>query len=190
MNNSFFKCMCLQQSLPLFIALVLGAASSGASAHDTTTGANSNKHYKVSKSKAMPPNYLQGTVKMSKTGMDVKLDYAFNSATVDRVGLLQLTITRRGGGDNATISIQPDSGLLVTEGLPLSTAPFNPGASYTLKVQPTSDGLRYLNVFLKSGDRAESLAIPVQLGKEANLHKSGVIKTTPDGQRVISIPAQ
>ena len=190
MNNSLFKLLYLQLSLPLFVALVSGAASSGADAHDTTTGGNSNKHYKASRTKAVPPNYLKGTARTSKTGMGVKLDYAFNSATVDRVGLLQLTITRRAGGDDATISIQPDSGLLVTEGLPSSTAPFNPGASYTLKVKPTSDGLRYLNVFLKSGDRAEALAIPVQLGKEANLHKSGVIKTTPDGQRVISIPAQ
>ena len=190
MKKSLSKLLCAQLSLSLCAALVMGAASSGAGAHDSTTASHANKHHKASKTKAVPANYLKGTGKTSKTGMGVQLDYAFNSAAVDRFGLLQLTITRRGGGEDATIAIQPDLGLLLAEGLPSSPAPFNPGASYTLKVQPMTDGLRYLNVFLKSGDRGESLAIPVQLGKDANLQKSGAVQTMPNGQRVISIPAQ
>ncbi len=190
MENSLFRLLCTQLSLPLCVALVLGAASSGAGAHDTATANHVNKHHKANKAKAVPANYLKGTAKTSKTGMGVQLDYAFNSAAVDRFGLLHLTITRRCGGEDATIAIQPDAGLLLAEGLPSSPAPFNPGASYTLKIKPTTDGLRYLNIFLKSGDMGEALAIPVQLGKDANLQKSGAVKTTPEGKRVISIPAQ
>ena len=159
--------------------------------HTTPTAASqANKNSKASKTEAMPVNYLKGTAKTSKTSMGAQLDYSFNSAGVDRFGMLQLTITRRGGGEDATITIQPDAGLQLIEGLPPSPAPFNPGASYTLKVKPTTNDLRYLNVFLKSGAMGEALAIPVQLGKDANLRKSGAVKTTPGGQRVISIPAQ
>lgn len=193
MKHSLSKFSTASLSLPLCAALVLGAASSGAAAHDSTTANHANhanKHHKASKTKTVPANYLKGTVKTSKTGMGVQLDFAFSSAGVDRLGLLQLTITRRGGGEDATIAIQPDPGLLLAEGLPSSPAPFNPGASYILKVKPAADGLRYLNVFFKSGSMAEALAIPVQLGKDANLRKSGAVKTTPEGQRVISIPAQ
>ena len=190
MKNSLFKLSVAPLSLPLCVALVLGAASSGAGAHDTAATRPGNKPHKESKAKAIPANYLKGTAKTSKTGMGVQLDFAFSSANVDRFGLLELTITRRGGGEDATIIIQPDADLLITAGLPSSPAPFNPGASYTIKVKPTTDGLRYLNVFLKSGAKGEALAIPVQLGKDANLQKSGTVKTTPDGKRVISIPAQ
>lgn len=189
MKNSLSALPGVQLSLHLCVAVVLGAASNGAIAHNTTTADCAN-HQKASKAKAMPTSYLKGTVKSSKTGMGVQLDYAFSSATVDRFGLLHLTITRSGGGENASIDIQPDAGLLLAEGLPSSPAQFNPGASYILKVKPTTDSLRYINVFLKSGAMGESLAIPVQLGKDANLQKSGAIQTTPDGQRVISIPAQ
>ena len=190
MKHSLSKLSTASLFLHLCAALVLGTASSGAAAHDTTTANHANKHHKASKTKAVPANYLKGTAKTSKTGMGVQMDYVFNSAGVDRFGLLQLTITRRGGGEDATIAIQPDPGLLLAEGLPSSPAPFNPGASYILKVKPATDGLRYLNVFLKSGAMAEALAIPVQLGKDANLQKSGTVKITPEGQRVISIPAQ
>ena len=190
MKKSLSKLLCAQLSLPLCVALVLGAASSGAGAHDTAATNHANKHHRASKAKAIPANYFKGTFRTSKTGMGVQLDYAFNSAGVDRFGLLQLTITRRGGGEDASIALQPDEGLLLAEGLPLSPAPFNPGASYTIKVKPNTDGLRYLNVFLKSGAMAEAMAIPVQLGKDANLRKSGAVKTTPEGQRVISVPAQ
>lgn len=190
MKNSLPKIFCFRLSLRLCFALVLGIASSGAGAHDTATAGQANQQHKASKTKALPANYLKGMAKTSKTDMGVQLNYAFSSATVDQFGLLQLTITRHGGGADASISIQPDAGLLLTEGLPSSPAPFNPGTSYTLKIKPTTDGLRYLNVFLKSGAMGEALAIPVQLGKDANLQKSGTVKITPEGQRVISIPAQ
>ena len=174
------------------IALLMGFASVPALAHDPLAAGHAKHHptTKATKTKLVPVNSLKGTVKTSKTGMGVQFDYAFTSAVVDRSGLLELIITRRGGGEDASIDIQPDSGLSVTEGLPTFPASFNPGASYTLKVKPASDDLNYLNVFLKSGSMSESLAIPVQLGKDANLRKYGKVQTMPSGQRVISIPAQ
>lgn len=184
------KFLCPNLSLPLWIALSMGASSNVASAHATTTGDQLNMQRGASHSNAVPANYLKGLAKTSKTGMGVQLDYAFKSRTVDQFGLLQLTITRRGGGESATITIQLDADLQLSEGLPSSPAPFNPGTSYTLKVKPTMDGLRYLNVFLKSGAMGEALAIPVQLGNDPKLRKSGQVHTMPNGQRLISIPAQ
>lgn len=174
----------------LGFAIAFIAASSSAIADDATQSAKIHKREKVSNSQAMPKSHLKGTAKTSKTSMGVLMDYSFASATVDRSGLLSLTITRRGGGDDATITIQPDAALRIAQGLPSAAAAFNPGASYTLKVQPLTDGLNYLNVFLKSGTRSESLAIPVQLGKEAKLQKTGAVQTMPSGERVISVPAQ
>ena len=189
MNPSLHQPLCNQLHLTLCVALVLSGASNFAVANDDPTAIHA-KHDRQSEAETMPTNYLKGMLKTSKTGMGAQLDYVFISPTVDQFGLLQLTITRRAGGGDATISILPDHGLLLTEGLPSSTAPFNPGASYTLKVQPNVAGLRYLNIFLKSGARGEALAIPVQLGMNANLYKSGTTGITPDGRRVISIPAQ
>lgn len=179
-------------SLPLGIVLTVAASNTVAGGEATSMSARTkhHQHHAGDPSKTMPFKYLKGTAKTSKTHMGVKLDYAFASASVDQAGLLQLTITRRGGGDQATITLEPDSGLLLFEGLPSSPAPFNPGARYLVKVQPTVAGLRYLNVFLKSGTSSEALAIAVQLGKDANLQKTGVIQTMPNGQRVISVPAQ
>ena len=176
--------------LSLSIAAGLGVASHGANADGFFSGTHAKKHHNANKSQAIPVSYLQGTVKTSKTGMGVQLDYAFASATVDRDGLLQLTITRRAGGNDASIAIEPDAGLLMVEGLPSSPIAFNPGASYTLKIQALTDDLRYLNIFLKSAGQSESLAIAIQLGKDANLQKPGKVQTTPNGQRVISVPAQ
>jgi hypothetical protein len=75
-------------------------------------------------------------------------------------------------------------------GLPSSPSPFNAGASYSITVRPAESGLYYLNVFLQSGSMTEAKAIPVQIGKDAKLRKSGNVQTMPDGQRVISVPAQ
>ena len=129
MKNSLSKFFCARLSMPLCAVLVLGAASSAATAHNTTTAGHAYKHRKAGKTEVVPTNQLKGTFRTSKTGMGVQLDYAFNSAGVDRFGLLQLTITRRGGGEDASIALQPDEGLLLAEGLPLSPAPFNPEAS-------------------------------------------------------------
>ena len=174
----------------LGLALSCGLAANPALAHDADQANTGKKHPKTTKAQGMSNENLKGTAKTSKTGMGVELDYAFASAAVDRAGLLQLTVTRRGGGDNATITIQPEAGLRLAQGLPSANAPFGPGASYTLKVQPLTDGLRYLNVFLKAGTQSESLAIAVHLGKDTKFQKSGTVQTMPNGQRVISVPAQ
>lgn len=174
----------------LSLAIAIGAASSSAIAHDAAQTSSTQKREKATKAQAMPKSNLKGTAKTSKTGMGVFLDYSFASATVDRAGLLSLTITRRGGGDDATITIQTDEALRLAQGLPSDNAAFNPGASYTLKVQPLTDGLSYLNVFLKSANRSESLAIPVQLGKETKLQKTGAVQNMPSGERIKSVPAQ
>ena len=186
--SQLVPCAKLLASIGFVVACALGPAQTMAQAADQASPVK--KHHRATKAQAMSGENLTGTAKTSKTGMGVELDYAFASATVDRAGLLQLTITRRGGGDNATITIQPEAGLLLAQGLPSANAPFSPGASYTLKVQPLTDGLRYLNVFLRSGTQSESLAIAVHLGKETKFQKSGTVQTMPNGQRVISVPAQ
>ena len=59
-----------------------------------------------------------------------------------------------------------------------------------MTITPTSDGLHYIHIFLRSGNMSEALAIAVPTGKTQSLAKPVTPKTMPDGRRVMSIPAQ
>jgi hypothetical protein len=138
----------------------------------------------------VPSVYKRGMLKTTKTSMGVRVFYEFVGTGVDAAGLLTLKIMRLGGGEAATLELRPDAAISLPTGLPATQSPFNSGAEYVVKVKPTADGLHYINVFVQSGAVSEAMAIPVQIGKNANLSKTGNVSVMPDGQRVISVPAQ
>jgi hypothetical protein len=134
--------------------------------------------------------YKRGMLRTTNTSMGVRVFYEFVGTGVDSAGLLTLKIMRLAGGEAATLELRPDAAISMPTGLPATPSPFNAGAEYVVKVKPTADGLHYINVFLQSGTVTEAMAIPVQIGKNANLSKPGNVSVMPDGQRVISVPAQ
>ena len=81
-------------------------------------------------------------------------------------------------------------------GLTLSPAyagefPLQAGASaptLTVPVTPTSDGLAYLNVFTTQHGVTSVSAVPVQVGKAGSLKLRGELKSTPSGDRILTIP--
>lgn len=142
---------------------------------------------KVSKT---PIKHLNGMVSTAKTGMGVRVFYEFSNAVIEGNEAVTLKIIRVGSGDPATIELKPDTAIVIETGLPSSKSVFNTGDQYTVKLKPAQQGLHYIGVFLQSGSASEALAIPVQIGKSANLTKSGTVTTTPTGRRVVSTPAQ
>ncbi|XVJ68928.1 MAG: hypothetical protein HEQ39_04165 [Rhizobacter sp.] len=129
-------------------------------------------------------------LRTTKTNLGVRVFYEFVGTGVDSAGLLTLKIMRLGGGEPATLELRPDAAISLPTGLPASPSPFHAGAEYVVKVKPTADGLHYINVFIQAGTATEAMAIPVQIGKNAKLSKPGNVSVMPDGQRVISGPAQ
>lgn len=181
----------------LFVATSTLLAHTGVSAADTAIApkAMPTPAPKTSPAvKAVPAVYKRGVMSTRKTSLGVRVFYEYVgvgvSDGVDSAGLLTLKIMRLGGGEAASLELRPDAAISLPTGLPQTRARFNPGDEYVVKVKPTTDGLHYLNVFLQAGNTTEALAIPVQVGKNTNLSKTGNLSTMPDGKRVISVPAQ
>lgn len=58
----------------------------------------------------------------------------------------------------------------------------------TVPVTPTSEGLAYLNVFTTQHGLTSASAIAVQVGKTGALKLRGELKSTPSGDRILTIP--
>jgi hypothetical protein len=181
---------CFRVSIVAAVALLVQAS---AFAHEPTTPPKAAQRTQAGPSShkvgTVPSAYKRGMLRTTKTSMGVRVFYEFVGTGVDSAGLLTLKIMRLGGGDDATLELRPDAAISFT-GLPATPSPFNSGAEYVVKVKPTADGLHYINVFVQSGNASEAMAIPVQIGRNAKLSKPGNVSVMPDGQRVISVPAQ
>ena len=130
-----------------------------------------------------------GVARTAKTGMGARISYTVDTPVVGSVGHVRLQV-QQPANQQLTITITPDAALSLS-GLPGgSVVQSAASADYVLGVLPQGEGLHYLNVFLHSGTMTEALAIPVQVGKTQTIAKPVAVKTMPDGQRVMSIPAQ
>ena len=75
---------------------------------------------------------------------------------------------------------------------PAAVAALAPGAPVvqTLTVTPLRGGISYLNVITRQNGQASVISVPVQVGAAQKPAVIGIEKTTPQGERVISLPAQ
>ena len=150
-----------------------GAAKSSASSSGTTTGITT------------------GTLRTSKTSLGLRIDYAFDTLATGSTTEVRLKVEGNEAGRTLSIEVVPGTGLQMARGLPGNIAMQSvPSAEHVVAITPTGDGLHYIHVFLRSGGMTEALAIAVPTGKEQSLPKPVASKTTPDGRRVKSIPAQ
>ena len=150
-----------------------GAAKSSASSSGTTTG------------------ITIGTLRTSKTSLGLRIDYAFDTLATGSTTEVRLKVEGNEAGRPLSIEVVPGTGLQMARGLPGNIAMQSvPSAEHVVAITPTGDGLHYLHIFLRSGGMTEALAIAVPTGKEQSLPKPVASKTTPDGRRVKSIPAQ
>ena len=145
----------------------------------------------AAKSSASSNGITIGTLRTSKTSLGLRIDYAFDTLATGSTTEVRLKVEGNEAGRTLSIEVVPGTGLQMARGLPGNIAMQSvPSAEHVVAITPTGDGLHYLHVFLRSGGMTEALAIAVPTGKEQSLPKPVASKTTPDGRRVKSIPAQ
>ena len=132
-----------------------------------------------------------GTLRTSKTSLGLRVDYAFDAPVTGRTTEVRLKVEGNEAGRPLSIEVVPGTGLQMARGLPGNIAVQSvPSAEHVMAITPTTDGLHYIHVFLRSGNMSEALAIAVPTGKTQSLPKPVATKTMPDGRRVKAIPAQ
>jgi len=132
-----------------------------------------------------------GTLRTSKTSLGLRIDYAFDTPATGNTTEVRLKVDGNEAGRPLSIDVVPGTGLQMARGLPgNSTVQLVPTAEHVIAITPTTDGLHYIHLFLRSGGMTEALAIAVHTGKMQSPPKPVASKTMPDGRRVKSIPAQ
>ena len=145
----------------------------------------------VAASSASSRGRTTGTLRTLKTSLGLRIDYAFDTPATGSTTEVRLKVDGNEAGRPLSIEVVPGTGLQMARGLPGNIAMQSvPSAEHVMAITPTSDGLHYIHVFLRSGGMTEALAIAVPTGKTQSLPKSVTGKTMPDGRRVKSIPAQ
>lgn len=90
----------------------------------------------------------------------------------------------------ATVRLRPDAGLRL-QGSETLTLPQGRRATATVLVVSEREGLAYLNVFVNHGDASSAISIPIQTGTAAPaLKATGELKSTPEGDRIITMPVK
>lgn len=194
----------LRKSLTVPSAMVLCVLASAAMAGGDTDGnpqgagtklqtSQSTKIAETGKKATAATPERSGQGKTSKTRMGVRIRFDVEPAAVGRRSQVRLTVLRPAqptADTPLTLALSADKALQLDRALPGSMQQAGASANYLLGVVPQSEGLHYIHVHLRAGDGAESLSIPVQVGASKALSRPIMPKTMPDGQRVISIPAQ
>lgn len=89
----------------------------------------------------------------------------------------------------ATARLTTDASLTLTTSSSLAL-PSGQRTTATATVTSSSDGLAYLNVFVTQNGAMSIVAIPVQTGAAgAAMKPSGDMKSSADGEKIISLPA-
>jgi hypothetical protein len=164
---------------------VKNKAAASAAKPAVNAGSNNNNN------NGMTPGTTTGTLRTSKTSLGLRVDYAFDAPATGRTTEVRLKVEGNQAGRPLSIEVVPGTGLQMARGLPGNIATQSAAsAEHVMAVTPTTDGLHYIHIFLRSGDLSEALAIAVPTGKTQSLTPSVAAKTQADGRRVKSIPAQ
>jgi hypothetical protein len=90
----------------------------------------------------------------------------------------------------ATVRLTTDTSLTLTSDKSLAL-PAGQRSTATATVTSGGDGLAYLNVFVTQNGAMSIVAIPIQTGSAAPAMKpAGEMKSSADGEKIISMPAQ
>jgi hypothetical protein len=124
-------------------------------------------------------------------GSGIEVQFRIDGAA--RLGeALPIALTFDGVTDpsGARVRFTVDAGLTLPPAyagdFPLSGGQSAP--TLTVPVIPMADGLAYLNVFTTQHGVTSVSAVAVQVGKAASLKLRGELKTTPSGDKILTIP--
>jgi hypothetical protein len=92
--------------------------------------------------------------------------------------------------EGATVRLSPDKGLHL-QGAAMLTLPQGRPSTATVLVVSEREGLAYLNLFVSQGAATSAISIPIQTGSSiSRLKSTGELKSTPDGERIITLPVK
>lgn len=99
------------------------------------------------------------------------------------------------GEDDARVELRAPAGTTITDagGAAVTglTLPRGQTTTLSLTVTGTADGMQFIDVFTTQGGRSTAQSVPLKVGKgELSLKKTGTLRVEPNGERVISLPAQ
>jgi hypothetical protein len=145
-------------------------------------------------SKSAPkPVWVQAAAKHGGSG--VSLRYSLAATLQPNVpAALQLQFAGI-SEDDASVEVRAPVGVTLTDanGAPLASQSLPRGQITTLSLTVTAavDGMQFIDVFTTQGGRGSAQSVPLKVGKgEMLLKKSGDLRIEPNGERVISMPAQ
>ena len=128
---------------------------------------------------------------MKKGGSGVELAYQLQG-TPEIGKPLVIKITMHSTGD-AQVVVRADDGLQLQSSGPVMQSTAGIAAEHQLTVVPTARGRFYVHVMSSAHGRTSATAIAVQVGADKDMPQaklSGEIKIMPNGERIISTPAQ
>jgi hypothetical protein len=117
----------------------------------------------------------------------------FRLDAVPQVGRGTPVVLQFGGvtdPDGATVRFSADAGLTIS-GIDTLALPTARRTSATISVVSEREGLAYLNVFITQKGALSAISIPIQTGTATPaLKSSGELKSTSDGESIITMPAK
>lgn len=140
---------------------------------------------------SMPRPVMKPAAPRKSNGSGIEVQFRIDGAA--RIGeALPIALSFDGVTDTvgARVRFTVDAGL----SLPPAYAgefPLQAGAAaptLAVPVTPTSDGLAYLNVFTTQHGVTSVSSVAVQVGKSAALKLRGELKSTPSGDKILTIP--
>ena len=140
---------------------------------------------------AKPAPSQRGFTRIAKKkgGSEVGLAYQF--ASTPEVGKPLRVIIQIASPADAQVTVRAGEGLqLQSNSLEMRSAA---GAitEQEMSVMPLAEGRHYLHVLSTARGRTSASTVAVQMGKQMPVAKpAGDVRTMPDGERVISVPAQ
>lgn len=168
-------------------ALLVTALPLHATAADAPTKATARNAAKAK------PVWVQAAAKHGGSG--VSLRYSLPDALQANLpATLQLQFSGV-GQDDARVELRAPAGSTLTDasGAAVTALALTPGQTTTLSLTVTAsaDGMQFIDVFTTQGGRSTAQSVPLKVGKgELALKKTGTLRVEPNGERVVSMPAQ
>lgn len=128
---------------------------------------------------------------MKKGGSGVQLTYQLGSTP--EIGKPLVIKMMMSSTANAQVVVRADEGLKLQNADSVMRSTAGSSAEHQLVVVPMALGRYYVHVMSTAYGRTSASAIAVQVGEDKDMpqtKRSGTVKTMPDGERVISMPAQ
>jgi hypothetical protein len=169
-----------------FSAFVLSAAALLFTANTASAGSS-----EQAGAHAKPAPSQGGFTRIAKKKGGSGVDIAYQLARTPEVGKPLVVKIQIASSADAQVTVRAGDGLqLQSNSLVMQSA----GGAITeqeMSVIPLTGGRHYVHLLSAAGGRTSASAIAVQVGKQMQVAKpAGEVKTMPNGERVISMPAQ